>query len=668
VATTHDDNEQHSDFQKHTGAARNWIRSRVDKIRARMPKRWTARYIAALIVSGIFALFIVALVWLYFLDWNTMRGPVSRYLSHSLGREVHITGNLDVHLFSLTPRASVSGLTVGNPQWVGTPKAADIGRTTVAVKLLPLFRGQWILPLVRIDHPKILITRAADGRTNWDFGGDKGQGWTLPPINQFLIRDGHLKIEDRVRKLLFTGNISSEERNDGQRSAFTLAGDGTLNGNKFLANIQGGPLLNVDETQPYSFTANVSSGQTKIYADGSIPHPFHLGQFSAITVMSGANLSDLYDLTGLAMPRTPAYKLQGTISRDGTIWRFVNFKGLIGSSDLQGDLAVDTGRERTYITGAVKSKTITLSDLGATVGSGPAHPTPSGQIFPDTQLHVDRLRQMDADVTYDASEVRSQDLPLRGLHTHIAINNGVMLLKPLTFDFKQGALSGSIRIDARNTIAITALDARLTKMHVEEFLKTTPPTATGAVSARVKIQGAGNSVHAVASNATGAVAFALPGGTFNESIAEWMGIDVFNGLFADKQSNIGLRCAIADFDMKDGVMHSRRLLFDTEPVRVEGAGTLDLKSETMNMKIVGAPKEFRIGRIRAPIKLDGPIAHPDIGIEAGPALTQGGIATLLGVLFPPAAILPFIDPGMAKDANCSDATPAHVIKATARKH
>jgi hypothetical protein len=87
----------------------------------------------------------------------------------------------------------------------------------------------------------------------------------------------------------------------------------------------------------------------------------------------------------------------------------------------------------------------------------------------------------------------------------------------------------------------------------------------------------------------------------------------------------------------------------------------------MDMKIAGAPKEFRIGRLRAPITLTGPIAHPNVGIEAGPALAQGGIAGLLGALFPPAAILPFIDPGMAKDANCSAATPAHVVKETARK-
>ena len=54
--------------------------------------------------------------------------------------------------------------------------------------------------------------------------------------------------------------------------------------------------------------------------------------------------------------------------------------------------------------------------------------------------------------------------------------------------------------------------------------------------------------------------------------------------------------------------------------------------------------------------------NPHVGIEAGPAIAQGGIAALLGILFPPAAILPFIDPGMAKNADCG------AIDATAQKH
>jgi hypothetical protein len=41
-----------------------------------------------------------------------------------------------------------------------------------------------------------------------------------------------------------------------------------------------------------------------------------------------------------------------------------------------------------------------------------------------------------------------------------------------------------------------------------------------------------------------------------------------------------------------------------------------------------------------------------LGVKAGPIVQQGGIAAALGFLNPLAAILAFIDPGLAKDANC----------------
>ncbi len=50
---------------------------------------------------------------------------------------------------------------------------------------------------------------------------------------------------------------------------------------------------------------------------------------------------------------------------------------------------------------------------------------------------------MNADVQYDAASVRSEDFPLRDFHMHLLLDNGVMTLNPLTFDFIRGKLAGS---------------------------------------------------------------------------------------------------------------------------------------------------------------------------------------------------------------------------------
>ena len=92
--------------------------------------KWTGS-----IFAGLVAILIIVLATL---DWNVMRGPVGRYLSGRLHREVTITGDLKVKLFSWTPVADVNGLVIAQPDWVGEKirtagPFADVQHVTLAV-------------------------------------------------------------------------------------------------------------------------------------------------------------------------------------------------------------------------------------------------------------------------------------------------------------------------------------------------------------------------------------------------------------------------------------------------------------------------------------------------------------------------------------------------------
>lgn len=100
-------------------------------------------------------------------------------------------------------------------------------------------------------------------------------------------------------------------------------------------------------------------------------------------------------------------------------------------------------------------------------------------------------------------------------------------------------------------------------------------------------------------------------------------------------------------------MTSRQLEIDTDPVLVNGSGSVNLRDETVDLRFQGSPKHFQFMRLRAPITMRGQWQHPSFGVEAGPAVAQGGIAAALGVVNPFAAILAVIDPGLAKDADCA---------------
>ena len=609
--------------------------------------RWTGIAIGAVLVAAVLAL--------YFLDWDALRGPVARYASYRLGREGRIAGHLHVKLFTWQPRIDVGGLWIGNPKWLIGPPAANIDHLTIELRLLPLLGGHLILPLVQIEHPIMNVIREADGRANWE-PSNGANGWDIPPIRRFLLDDGHIRVDDRERNLTFVGTVSSRETYDAAPSrAFELTGDGTLNERKFTADVRGGALIHVDESRPYKFTADVRAGATHAVIDGSITRPFHLGRYAATATVTGHNLADLYDLTGVALPGTPPYRLSGALTRDGALYRFADFSGVVGGSDLRGQASVDMSGDRPFLRGTISSRALDFADLGQVVGSRPGA-AQSGGLLPDTPLHVEKLRRSNAEVDYSADSIKSRDFPLRKLATHISLENGVLLLKPLAFDFPRGKLAGFIRIDARRQSTVTSLDARVTGVRIEQFIQSGDKKISGLLEARAVLTGTGDSVRRAADSADGALTVVVPEGRIRRSLAEWLGVNVLDALglsLGGDTSDASVRCALMHFRAQNGELTAQQMVFDTEPVLVTASGNINLRNETMDLIASGKPKHFQLVRLNVPITVQGPLAHPVVGVKPGAAITQSIVAVALGLLMPPAAILPFVDADLAKNANCS---------------
>jgi hypothetical protein len=105
-------------------------------------------------------------------------------------------------------------------------------------------------------------------------------------------------------------------------------------------------------------------------------------------------------------------------------------------------------------------------------------------------------------------------------------------------------------------------------------------------------------------------------------------------------------------------------------VLVTGSGDVDLRNETLNFALNGKPKKFRLVRINAPITIRGGLTSPKIGVQFAKAAPQVALGVAIGVFAAPiAAILPFVAPGLAKNADCSGLLEqASTGPAPVRKH
>ena len=201
----------------------------------------------------------------------------------------------------------------------------------------------------------------------------------------------------------------------------------------------------------------------------------------------------------------------------------------------------------------------------------------------------------------------------------------------------RGKFQAHLTLDAKRDPPAADAEIKIENLQLGDIPRKASGAAPleGPLDARIKIAGRGSSIHQVAASGNGTVTAVVPQGTIRDSLAELTGIDLrgLGLLLAKDQRETTLRCAVASFTERDGILSAQRLIADTKPVLITGEGRLDLKSEELDFLLRGHPKSPRFFRFRAPVHVKGTLLKPAFGIEA--------------------RRLQVIDPGNAKDEDCA---------------
>jgi hypothetical protein len=650
------------------------------------------------------ALLLAVVAILALFDWNWFKGPIQRAASARLGREVSLSGPLRVKLWSSAPTITVTRLRIGNPAWESNKRPfVEIERVQAQLDLHALVRGHLVLRRLELVHPRIYLHQEQSGRANWTFANDASPNspspkpTKLPAIRDLVIDAGELVLNDELRRLRIEGTVQAHEQSyQPEGKPFRVDGRGSINREPFRLEIAGGPLLAISPERPYPFSLAIKAGENNIDATGRVEHPFDMAGLDLQLTAGGHDLAELYYLTQLALPNTPPYQVRAHITRDGQRFAVRDIKGSLGRSDISGQVDVDVSRKRPAIDAKLTSRHLLLADLGAVTGSragGPASldsgsPTVAGarstrggtndpgRLFPNAHLQADRVRAMDAKLQFSANSIEAGTVPLSRLRLKAALKNGVLTVEPFDLEMPQGHLAGLVHLDARQDVPQVRVDLHLRDLQLNQLKGKTPNAAApldGLMQARLIIEGSGDSVRDLMAHANGSLTAVVPQGEIRSAFAELAGIDVAEGiglLLKKPDDRAAIRCGIARFDLVDGIAHAQTFVIDTQNVVITGGGEVELGTEQLDMTIKGKPKKVRLVRLRTPIKLEGHLLQPKFALEPGHLLKQGAIgAALATVVTPVAALLAFVDPGLAKDQNCAQllapAEPSMAPAATA---
>jgi uncharacterized protein involved in outer membrane biogenesis len=615
----------------------------------------------ALFLLGLLLLLIVLLF-----DWNWFKGPVERRVEAATGREFRIHGDLDVDWVDWRPTVIGHQVVLGNADWAAAPEMFRAERAEIGLALWPLFRGRVHLPAVRLQSPVLNLERDGDGRANWNFrdAPEDDAPPTLPRIDQLWVADGkfHL-VEAKFRTDLGVDVRSGDAGADGQPAPLLLTGTGRYRDSDF--SLQGSiasPLELLDDSKPFLVDLEARAGATRARAHGGLDAPLQLEDFDLEFELSGQDMAHLYPLMGLAIPRTSAYRLKGRLGRTGEVWSYRDVTGVVGDSDIAGDVSVDAGRERSLLTADLTSQRLDFDDLAGFIGGTPragegdrpVAPTPTGRLFPTRDYELSKLRAMDADVRLRARRVISPRLPLEAMDAHLYLEDGQLRLDPLDFAVADGDIASRIQLDARSTPLRADIDLRARRLNLPKLFPEGAPESTGRVGGHLQLTGTGNSVADLMGSADGKVGLAMGPGRISNLTLELAGLDIAEALkfLLGKDKVVPVRCGFAEFEVADGVMQTRAFAFDTTDTLLLAEGDIHLGSERLDLLLKPRPKDMSPFSLRSPLRVRGTLLDPSIRPQGGPLFLRGAAAAALYAVAPPAALLALIETGPGENADC----------------
>jgi uncharacterized protein involved in outer membrane biogenesis len=178
--------------------------------------------------------------------------------------------------------------------------------------------------------------------------------------------------------------------------------------------------------------------------------------------------------------------------------------------------------------------------------------------------------------------------------------------------------------------------------------------SVGDMGGLLELKATGNSVGALLGGADGKIGLFIDGGQISQFLMEIVALDLWNAarvkLTGDKP--IAIRCAIADFAVKDGLMRTNAFVFDTAVVNVEGGGVVNLKTEEMDLMFNPKPKASSLASLNSPLYLRGTFGEPQVSPDLGRIAAKGLGAIVMGALNPLLAVVPLLKEGKDEDSPC----------------
>lgn len=674
-------------------------------------------------MGGLFAALVLGVVGGEVSGWPFLRQPIENAASRGVAVPVQMQGRVRVHLlwrprleverlqiasdarFQAPHLLHAEGITLA---W----RWGDIWRWQRGDRLR--------LQRLQADELDAHLMRVKNGDANWQLGTqdkapppdpEQDAFGNLPRFGSLVIGQGQITWKDQVQDVDLDIRLRGREGDavTGTDAGYEASFNGRYRTMPMKLQVRAGstlPLLQDPDVAtdaawvPVRVEGTVASA--RLLFDGQAAALLGTPRLDGALRFQGRSLAEVGQPLGITLPQTPPFDLRGRLSQDAGVWHLQASRATIGSSRLAGDLQFHQRTNPRRLTGQLTGPKLAFADLGPAIGGEggtakkPEQQVAQGRVLPQRRFDLPSLKAMDADVQVTIDEVdfgTEAMAPLKQLKTRILLNAGVLRLDDLHAVVSGGQFTGMTQLDANTQPARWQARLDIAGVDIAGWMRglrkdAAPPApsanattalkkereqarqggeqavrsyVTGMLSAKLDVRGAGNSTADILASLDGPVNLTLRDGTLSHLATEALGLDVAEalGVLIRGDQPLPLRCARFDMVARNGVMEPKLAVIDNRDSTVRVTGNVNLRDESLALRVVTRPKDWSLLSLRTPITVTGSLGDPSVGIEpqrlAGRVLGAVALGAAAG---PAAAVIPLMERGSKSEGDPCDPAAA----------
>ena len=419
------------------------------------------------------------------------------------------------------------------------------------------------------------------------------------------------------------------------------------------------PKIEIPAIKPYEMAFRLAGTPTSLAAEGI---KFSAGEKGGLAVALNGSASKITGskpkwrfsaraeapdpsiLTGLAgfqLPSKPGVRIDAVVSNPDDELAFNNVSLRLGDTSVTGNAVLEPGNAPPKITAALKADRLPVDRLMAFLpereGKQERGKAEDGRVIPMIELAQPRLSELDATLRLVVGEVVFNDLSIRELAASVKATSRDIDIGLARARFGGGTWSGRVgaSFDGGTPDIAGQLDLKDGRIETLLAYATDHKLVDGPLEAKITFTGRGADLRSLAAGLNGDLEVVMHGGGVANKYVDLLAGDFIQEIvpWVHETKEARINCFVSRFHIREGIATSTGLLFDTDKVAIGGGGTINLRDETLHMRINPKPKHESLVSLAFPIDIKGTLANPFAAPTPG-AVAKGVAGLALGLVNP----------------------------------